>query len=303
MARRILIDCDPGTDDALALWLALAASDLALEVVTVAGGNVGVLQTLSNALSIVALAHSLVPVHAGADQPILGRFVDAAHVHGADGLAGVRLPPGGVPSPGIACDVIRATLRAGRTTLVGIGPASNLALALASEPALVGQVEEIVLMAGAWGEGNITAAAEFNAASDPEALAVLLACGAKLTLVPLDLTHQALATPRRLAALRHRGGGACLAAACDIIGGLPVSGRHVGAPLHDPCAVAWLIEPDLFTYRACPVSVELAFGLGRGRTYIDRWQRSGSPARVKVLETIDVDGFFDLLGAHLALLP
>jgi inosine-uridine nucleoside N-ribohydrolase len=132
---------------------------------------------------------------------------------------------------------------------------------------------------------------------------MLLASGAKLTLVPLDLTHQALATPRRLASLRHRSSGACLAAACDMIGALPVSRRHVGAPLHDPCAIAWLIDPELFTTRACPVSVELGAGPGRGRTYIDRWQRTGAPARVNVLETIDADGFFDLLGAHLALLP
>jgi inosine-uridine nucleoside N-ribohydrolase len=167
----------------------------------------------------------------------------------------------------------------------------------------VGQVEEIVLMSGAWGEGNITPAAEFNAASDPEALAVLLGCGAKLTLAPLDLTHQAIATPRRLASLRRRLGGACLAATCDIIGALPVSNRHSGAPLHDPCAIAWLIDPELFTTRACAVSVELTAGQGRGRTYIDRWQRTNAPTRVNVLETIDADGFFDLLGARLASLP
>jgi purine nucleosidase len=303
MARRVLIDCDPGTDDALALWLALASPEIELQAVTVAAGNVGLLRTLANALSVVGLAHSVVPVHAGADQPLLGQFADAAHVHGEDGLAGIHLPKGVAPTPGIACDVIRATLRAGRTTLVGIGPATNLALALATEPTLVNQVDEIVLMSGAWGEGNITPAAEFNAASDPEALAILLASGAKLTLCPLDLTHQALATPRRLASLRHRQGGGCLAAACEIIGALPMSSRHAGAPLHDPCAVAWLIDPELFTTRFCAVNVELGAGAGRGRTYVDRWQRTGAPARVNVLETIDADGFFDLLGAHLALLP
>jgi len=299
MTRRLLLDCDPGTDDALALWLAIAAPALALEAVTVAGGNVGLDRTLPNALAVVALAGGTMPVHAGADQPLLGRFAEAAHIHGSDGLAGIVLPPGGAPAPGLACDAIRNWLRAGPGTLVGIGPATNLALALAAEPALHKRIDEIVLMSGAWGEGNITPAAEFNAFCDPEALAILLGSDAPITLVPLDLTHQALATPPRLAALRRAKGGACLAADCDILAAAPPSRRHAGPPLHDPCAVAWLIRPDLFTARDCAVRVELAAGPGRGRTQIDR----SAGANVRVLETIDADGFFELLTTSLVSLP
>jgi purine nucleosidase len=303
MARRVLLDCDPGTDDALAIWLALATPCLAVEAITVVGGNVGLDRTLHNALAVVSLAQSMVPVYAGADQPLLGRFGDAAHVHGIDGLAGVMLPPGGAPASGLACDAIRAYLREAPATLIGIGPTTNLALALSAEPALVARVDEIVLMSGAWGEGNITPAAEFNAASDPEALAVLLTCGAPVTLVPLDLTSQALLTPTRLAAIRQRRGGACLSAARDIMASLPPSPRHPGIPLHDPCAVAWLIRPELFTGHLRPVTVELAHGPGRGRTHIDRRQERAPQAGVRVLETIDGYGFFDLLGASLARLP
>jgi purine nucleosidase len=303
MARRVLLDCDPGTDDALAIWLALAAPALAVEAITVVGGNVGLERTLHNALAVVSLAQSVVPVYAGAEQPLLGRFGDAAHVHGVDGLAGVCLAPGGAPTAGLACDAIRAYLRDGVATLVGIGPATNLALALSAEPSLVGQVQEIVLMSGAWGEGNITPAAEFNAASDPEALAMLLTCGAPVTLVPLDLTSQALLTPTRLAAMRQRRGGACLGAARDIMAALPPSPRHSGIPLHDPCAVAWLLRPDLFSGRFCPVTVELAHGPGRGRTHIDRRGDPTQQTGVRVLETIDGYGFFELLGSSLARLP
>jgi inosine-uridine nucleoside N-ribohydrolase len=147
--------------------------------VTVAGGNVGLAHTLRNARALVGLAGKAVPVVAGAERPLLGSFEDAAYAHGEDGLAGVTLPEGPAAAPGIAADAIRAALRAAGPsglTLVGIGPATNLALALATEPALLANVAEIVLMTGAWGEGNVTPAAEFNAWSDPEALAVVLAC-------------------------------------------------------------------------------------------------------------------------------
>ena len=156
--------------------------------------------------------------------------------------------------PGLAADVIRRILRdaAEPVTLIGIGPATNLALALTTEPALTARVRQIVLMSGAWAEGNVTPAAEFNAWSDPEALAILLACGRPVIFATLELTAQALATPARLAAWRGLGDGRSLLAACDIQATVPPSRRlgGIGAPLHDPCAVAWLIRPDLFTSRA-----------------------------------------------------
>jgi purine nucleosidase len=302
-----VIDCDPGTDDAIALLLAFASPELDLRAITVAGGNAGIERTLPNALALAALAESTAPVHAGADQPLLGAFDFAPHVHGDDGLGGVTLPPGGAASPGLAADAIRAILREADApvTLVGLAPATNLALALATEPALARNVAEIVLMSGAWGEGNTTPSAEFNALSDPEALAILLATGRPVVLATLELTAQALVTAERIAALRARPGGRCLRAACDILSAVPFSPRLGGAghPLHDPCAVAWLLRPSLFTARRCHVAVELAAGRSRGRTVVDRWERTGHAANATILETLDADGFFRMLGERLSALP
>ncbi len=303
MTRRVcIIDTDPGTDDALAIWLALAAPQLDVRLVTVAGGNVGIDHTLRNARAIIGLARQPVPVVAGAQGPLLGAFRSETQVHGADGLAGVALPEGPPAAPGIAADAIRDLLRAEpRVTLIGIGPATNLALALATEPALIGHVEEIVLMTGAWSEGNITASAEFNAWSDPESLAMLLECGRPVTLATLELTGQALVTPDRIAALRAAGGGACLDAAARILAAVPPSRRfgHRGHPLHDPCAIAWLIDPTLFTHRDVHVHVECG-GIARGRTVVDRWARGGAAANARLLDTLDADGFFALLTGRLA---
>lgn len=304
----IILDCDPGTDDAFALLLALASpEEIEVLAVTVAGGNVGLDRTLPNTLALTALAGSSVPVHAGADRPLLGAFVSEVRVHGDDGLGGVALHAGGPPSGAIAADAIRRILRqaAHPVTLVGIGPATNLALALMTEPAILPQVDRIVLMTGALGEGNVTPAAEFNAWSDPEALAVLFACGRPVVLATLDLTAQALCTPSRLAALRASGTGRCLTALCDIQATVPLSRRfnHAGAALHDPCAIAWLIRPDLFTARDCSAVVDLGSGPSRGRTVIDRWDRTGQPHNVTLLETLDSDGFFALLTERLGRLP
>jgi inosine-uridine nucleoside N-ribohydrolase len=303
----IILDCDPGTDDAFALLLALASPELEVLAVTVAGGNVGLECTLPNALALVALAGSLVPVHAGADRPLLGSFVNETRVHGVDGLGGIALPKGGAPAPALATDAIRTILHDTRqpVTLVGIGPATNLALALMTEPALAANIEQIVLMTGAWGEGNATPAAEFNAVNDPEALAVLFACGRPVVLATLELTAQALCTPAHLAHWRSLGAGRCLAALCDIQATVPRGPRHggAGAALHDPCAIAWLIRPDLFTARDCAAVVDLGPGPSRGRTVIDRWRRTGAPANVTLLETLDADGFFALLTERIARLP
>ena len=306
MTRRVcIIDTDPGTDDAVALWLAFGSPELDVRLVSVAGGNVGLDHTLRNARAIVGLAGQAVPIVVGAEGPLLGAFRSETQVHGADGLAGVALPDGPPATPGVAADAIRTLLRAEQdVTLIGIGPATNLALALATEPALIDRVREIVLMTGAWSEGNITASAEFNAWSDPEALAMLLECRRPVTLATLELTAQALVTPERIAALRAAGGGACLDAAARIMGGVPPSRRfgHRGHPLHDPCAIAWLIDPGLFTHRDVHVHVECG-GVTRGRTVVDRWNRSGQAANARLLDTLDADRFFALLADRLATLP
>jgi purine nucleosidase len=304
VATPIILDCDPGTDDAFAILLALAAPELEVLAITVAGGNAGLERTLPNALALVALAGADVPVYAGADRPLLGAFVNEPRVHGEDGLGGVTLPAGGIPAPGIAADAIRRLLRESSrpVTLVGIAPATNLALALMTEPALLANVERIVLMTGAWGEGNATPAAEFNAYNDPEALAVLFACGRPVVLATLELTAQALCTPAHLAQWRGAMTGRCARALCDIQATVPLGPRlaGAGAALHDPCAVAWLIRPELFTSRGCAATVDLGPGPSRGRTVIDRWGRTRAPHNVTVLETLDADGFFALLAESFA---
>jgi purine nucleosidase len=305
VAIPIILDCDTGTDDAFALLLALASPELDVLAITVAGGNVGLDRTLANTLALNKLAGSGVPVYSGADRPLLGAFVNEPRIHGVDGLGGIVLPDGGKPAPELAADAIRRILRtaAEPVTLVGIAPVTNLALALMTEPTLAANIDQIILMSGAWAEGNATPAAEFNALNDPEGLAVLLACGRPVVFATLELTAQALVTPERLAAMRALGSGLCLAAACDIQTSVPRSRRLPGSPLHDPCAVAWLIQPALFTTRDCSVRVDLGPGIGRGRTVIDRWNRTGDPHNAMVMETLDADGFFALLGERLARLP
>lgn len=307
--RRVLIDCDPGTDDAIALWLALASPGLDVVMVTVVGGNVGLDVTLPNARAIVGVAgRADIPVVAGSSRALLGAFPDAAEVHGADGLGGVVLPEGPPAAPGIAADRIRETLRAvgpDGVTLVGIGPATNLALALATEPALAANVAEIVLMTGAVTEGNITPSAEFNAYCDPEALQVLLGCGRPVTLATLDVTNQALCTPARIAALRAAGGGACARATVGIWERVHPSRRSggLGHEQHDPCALAWLVAPNLFASRPVWAEVDCGVGLGRGRTIVDRWDVTGHPPNARLLETVDPAGFFALLTERLPQLP
>ena len=308
MPRSIVIDCDPGTDDAIALWLALASPELGLRLVSVVGGNVGLEQTVSNACAIVALSGKAVPVFAGSGRALLGGFEDAVHVHGDNGLGGVILPAGLATTPGHAVDAMRDLLRASQAnsvTLVGIGPATNLGLLLALEPALAERIAEIVLMTGAWSEGNVTPSAEFNAWNDPEALAIVLACGRPITLATLDVTNQALCRSEHVAALSGAGGGACAQAAVDIWSSVAPSRRSGGAghEQHDACAVAWLVAPELFSYCTAHVSVDCGAGPGRGRTIVDRWQRTDAAPNVRLLETIDVAGFFALLTQRLVTLP
>ena len=305
MAIPVILDCDPGTDDAIAILLALASPELDVLAITVAGGNVGLDLTLRNALALRTLAGSDVPVHAGADRPLLGSFVSETRVHGVDGLGGAPLPPGAPARPELAADAIRRILRDAPepVTLIGIAPVTNIALVLMTEPALTAKIDQIVLMSGAWAEGNATPAAEFNAWSDPEALAVVLACGRPVVFATLELTAQALVTPERLEGWKRLGGGRSLAAAIAIQASVPRSRRLPGSPLHDPCAVAWLLWPELVTTRMGSARMDLGSGLGRGRTVIDRWGRTGDPATVTLLETLDADGFFDRVGERLARLP
>ncbi len=303
-----IIDCDPGTDDAIALWLALASPELDVRLVTVAGGNVGLERTVANARAVVGLTGRAVPVVAGSANALMAPFRAEMAVHGEDGIGGVLLPEGPHAAPGIAADAIRAALRAaapGSVTVIGLGPVTNLALAFATEPALADRVAEIVLMSGAWSEGNITPAAEFNAWNDPEALAVLLGLGRPLALATLDLTAQAFVTPDLVERMSARAGGACWHAALSILRALPPSKRMGmrGFPLHDPCAVAWAVAPRLFAARPAHAEVDCGPGPSRGRTVIDRWERLGQPPNLTLMEVLDAGAFFAMLEERVATLP
>ena len=295
----VIIDCDPGTDDAFALLLAFASPELQVLAITVAGGNVSLATALRNALALRRLAGIRVPVFAGAERPLLGTFPT-----GPDGLDGIASWDDGAAESEIAADAIRRLLRGALSpiTIVGIGPATNLALVLGTEPALASRIERFVLMAGAWGEGNVTPSAEFNAACDPEALQIVLSAGRPVVMATLEVTAQAIATPERIAALRATGAGACLHMLCDTQARVPPSRRlgSLGGALHDPCAVAWLLAPSLFATRACFASVDLGPGLSRGRTVIDRWDRARQRPNVTLLERLDGHGFFRLLGERLS---
>jgi len=306
--RTVILDCDPGTDDAVALLLALASpEEIALEAITVVGGNVGLERTVANTLALVELARAEVPVFAGAARPLLGDFVNETRVHGESGLRGADLPPPSrARTPGIAADRLRALLRdaAPRSvTLVAIGPLTNLALAFATEPACLSAIREIAIMGGAIALGNVTPAAEFNIYNDPEAAGIVFASGVPITLVPLDLTHQALATAARIEAIRAAGTRAARTVA-GILSAFPPSVKFEGTgfPVHDPCAVAWLIRPDLMSGKACHVAIDTTQGPSRGRTVIDWWGAKQTP-NAMVLNRLDADGLFALLAERLARLP
>jgi purine nucleosidase len=314
--RPIIIDCDPGHDDALALLLALGSpAELEVLAVTAVAGNAPLALTEKNARRVLALAgRSDVPVHAGCARPLVRAPVSAGY-GGGSGLDGHELPEPTAPlAEGHAVDAIIDLLRdrpAGTITLCPIGPLTNVAMAMVKAPEIVARIREIVLMGGAIGLGNATPAAEFNIFVDPQAADVVFRADAPLVMCPLDLTRQALVTPARIAAIRALGT-AVGAAAAGLLefynqGGQTERGR-AGAPLHDPCVIAYLLRPELFSGRDCHVEIETASELTIGRTVVDwhgrgRLDRGPKPANAKVLNRLDADGFFQLLTERLARLP
>ncbi len=306
--RRIIIDCDPGQDDAVALLMALASPEaLDVAAVTTVAGNVPLARITDNARRIVELAgRPDVPVHAGCPRPILHALVTAEEVHGETGLNGVSLPEPTLPlAPGHAVQVIIERLMAepeGSITLVPTGPLTNVALAIVQEPRIVPRIGRIVLMGGARGLGNVTASAEFNFYVDPHAARIVFEAGAPIVMFGLDVTHQVLTTSERLDRIRGLGTpvGQAVAAILDFYGRHDIE-RHglAGAPLHDPCTVAWLLAPALFKGTDCRVDIETE-GLCRGRSIVDWWGKTGLPANATVMTEADVPGFYDLLVERLA---
>ncbi len=312
MARPVIIDCDPGQDDAVALLLALASPDqIEVRGVTAVAGNVPLARTALNARKLCTLAgRAEVPVFAGCPRPMLRRLHTAEHVHGKTGLDGAELPEPEAPlQDRHAVDFIVETLRGAAdagVTLCALGPLTNLAVAIVMAPDILRAVAEIVLMGGAFGEGNTTPAAEFNIYVDPHAAQVVFSSGVPITMMGLDVTHQALTTPERLAAIAAIG----TPVAGAVAGMLGFYDRHgvarcgmAGGPLHDPCVIAYLLRPELFGGRAAHVAVETGSELTLGRTVVDRWRLTDRPANAQVMHRIDADGFYALITERLARLP
>ena len=299
MGRRIIIDTDPGQDDALAILLALASEpELEVAAITTIAGNVGVEQTTVNALRICQLAgRDDVPVYAGSAGPLLRPLHTAEFICGPDGLAGMQLPaPRREPTPGHAVNAIVDLVmeREWPTTICALGPLTNVAMALRMEPGSADRIDRIVIMGGARDLGNMTAAAEFNTYVDPHASSIVFEAGIPITLFPLSATYQAVASPGRLTGFDA--GGPVQAQILSMLrrerpGGASLGGGE-GHPMHDPCTVAWLLWPDLFEGRDCRVDVETAEGPTVGRTTIDWWGRGGLPANAHVIDRIDADEMF-----------
>lgn len=312
MARKIIIDTDPGQDDAVAILLALASPELQVLGITVVAGNVPLPLTLRNTCQIVELSgRDDVPVHAGCDRPLVRPLVTAENVHGTSGLDGIDLPePALRPQPGHAVDFIIDTLRsepAGSVTLVPIGPLTNVATAFRRAPDIVSRVQQIVLMGGAYFEvGNVTPAAEFNVYVDPEAAAEVFASGIPLVVVPLDATHQALTSRDWIEGMRALPGrcGPAVASWTDFFERFDKEKYgSQGAPLHDPCTIAWLLRPDLFTGRPINVEIELEGRFTAGMTVADWWGVTNRPPNALFIRHVDRDGLFGMLTERLSRLP
>lgn len=301
MTRRSLIfDTDPGQDDAIALLLALGSEELELEAVTTVAGNVPQPLVTENALGLLALAgREDVPVYRGCERPLLRELSTAEHVHGPTGVDGAVLPMAlrGAESQHAVDAIIERCLRAtdGSVTLSPVGPLTNIAMAIIKEPSIVPKIREIVWMGGAFEEaGNTTTLAEFNAYVDPHAAHVVFTAGAPLTIFPLDVTHKALMLPAHIEALEAIGTPVAVAAA----GMIRFYETHdidkydiPGAPLHDPCVIAYLVDPSMFDGHTATVAIDHTSESGIGNTFeIDE----GEP-NATIMTEIDADRFFSLI--------
>lgn len=313
MPRKIIIDTDPGQDDAVAILMALASPE-ELEVlgVVAVAGNVGLHHNANNARKVVELSgRTEVPVYAGCSRPMRRHLVTAEHVHGETGLNGPDLPEPTIPLQAQhGVDFIIDTLMNAEPktiTLCTLGPLTNIAMALVKQPAIAERIQEIVMMGGAYFEvGNITPAAEFNIYVDPEAADVVMRCGAPITILPLDVTHMIQSTPDRLAAIK-----ALNSQTGDAVHAMLTFSETFdlqkygwdGAPLHDPTVIAYLLQPGLFEGRHCNVTIETASELTMGMTVVDYWHVSGRSYNANYLRSGDAEGFYALLLERLARLP
>lgn len=308
----IIIDTDPGQDDAVAILLALASPELEVLGITAVAGNVPLALTQLNARKVCELAgRPDIRVHAGAIRPMVRTLVTAEEVHGRTGLDGPVLPDPVMPlQEQHAVDFLVGTLMshpAGTITLCTLGPLTNVALALVREPRIASRIRQIVAMGGGYFEqGNVTPSAEFNIYVDPHAARIVFESGIPITLMPLDVTHKALTTGPRIElfrAMTNRAGPAT-AAMLEFFERFDENKYGTdGGPLHDPCVIAWLLKPELFGGRTVNVAIECESELTMGATVIDWWHVTRRPANATVMRDIDADGFFALLAERIARLP
>jgi purine nucleosidase len=309
MPRAIIIDTDPGQDDAVAILLALASpEDVTVLGITAVAGNVPLHLTEKNARIICELAgRPDIKVFAGCDRPLIRKLVTAEHVHGKTGLDGPQMADPVMPlQPQHAVDFIIDTLRSEppqTVTLCPLGPLTNIATAFRRAPDIVARVQEIVLMGGAYFEvGNITPAAEFNIYVDPHAADIVFKSGVPLVVMPLDVTHQALTSRAWVEEMRTLGTpvGQAVAAWTDFFERFDVAKYgSQGAPLHDPCVIAYLIEPGLFTGRHINVEIETGSELTLGMTVADWWRVTARAPNAMFMGGVDRDGFYGLLTERL----
>ncbi|MFR9728957.1 nucleoside hydrolase [Saccharopolyspora sp. MS10] len=300
MPKKIVIDCDPGIDDALAIALAHGNPDLDVVGLTTVAGNVGLAHTTNNARCLSAFYGMDAPVAAGADRPLVREPVVAEQVHGGNGLGGVRLPAAtSTASAGYAADFLVDALAAapGQIGLVAVGPLTNIALAVRKEPRIVEWARELVIMGGSYTRGNRTPAAEFNVLADPEAAAIVFGAGWRPVMIGLDLTAQA----RAVAAVRERWRGLgrleaeLISPILDFYGSHPHY-RDEGPAVHDACAVAYAIDPGLFRAVPARVDVELHGRFTTGMTVTD-FDAPAQRCNAEVATVLDTDRFWDLLQA------
>ena len=307
--RKIIIDTDPGQDDAVAILLALASDELDVLGICAVAGNVPLPLTQKNVRKICELAgkpHTL--VFAGASRPLVRDLVTAEANHGRTGLDGPVLAEPTMPlQQKHAVDFVIETLTsepAGTVTLCTLGPLTNIALALNRAPDIASRIERIVMMGGGYFEqGNTTPSAEFNIYVDPHAADVVFRSEIPITMIPLDVTHQALTTKQRVAAIRAIGTwvGEATAQMLEFFERFDENKYGTdGGPLHDPCVIAWLLDQTLFSGRDCHVAIETHSELTMGATVVDWWEITEKPKNALVLRNIDADGFYALLTDRLA---
>jgi len=303
--RKIIIDCDPGIDDALAIFMALASDELEVLGITTVAGNVNVAQVSVNALSLVSLCGKRIPVCRGAAKPLIHTRREETRVHGVNGVGGVRLPePDFAEDTRLAIDFIREMIELNKNNLdiIAIGPLTNIAGILLAFPELARSIRSIFLMGGAVGPGNVTPAAEFNIFADPHAAAVVFNSGVPIMMYPLDVTNRASIGEIQMAELWNMGGEIpkfchrMLAKYADFYRGKGIA----EIALHDPFAMACVIDEGLATYKEYHIDVEISGGLTRGKTITDVDGITGNRANVKVAVDLDKKGFVSLLFRLLA---